>query len=262
MSLRLIKKHWPTLKHAHLLLFQHWPLHIHIWLLHIIYAVLHAIASALGQVHTVHARTLNSTVNRCMLCCDSNCCKSQTDVPVWMFYWNGLSSQRHICREDFKWNDICISKTMHYSLLIKLVHFICVVCPRSAIFSHLSPAHITLQLQKMKARFQLHSDTRSVKASYFSQKMCKHNWENEQPIRKLKERNGRLWVPTWTMAMNCTGTVTQTQPVTILWHWCSFRFSSRQGWPWEIKVERIITDTTPYVCCIQHIQYSYETVLI
>lgn len=39
-------------------------------------------------------------------------------------------------------DDVCICKTMHRGL-VRLLHFICAVCPRSTIFSHLSPTRIT-----------------------------------------------------------------------------------------------------------------------
>lgn len=65
-------------------------------------------------------------------------------------------------------------KTMHHSQ-VRLLHLIYVVGPMSTMFSLLSPAHITT------ADVSFHSDTHLVTANDFSQKMCKHNCENEQP---------------------------------------------------------------------------------
>ena len=76
--------------------------------------------------------------------------------------------------------DIRICKTMHHSL-VQLLHLICLAGPRSKIFSHLSPAHITTAEDESNF-FLFHTDTHLVTASYFSQKMCEHNWENEQPL--------------------------------------------------------------------------------
>lgn len=88
-----------------------------------------------------------------------------------------------------------ICKTMHH-ILVRLLHLFCVVCPRSTIFSHLRPAHITTA-EDESLFFQFHSDTHMVTANNFSQKMCKHNWENGKLLlihSQSENWNWRMWV--------------------------------------------------------------------
>lgn len=86
-------------------------------------------------------------------------------------------------------DDVCICETMHRSL-VRLLHFICAVCPRSTIFSHLSPTRITTA--EDESPLSSFIPTLLFKAGIVGRKVCKHNRESEQPLqlhgqgRKLK----------------------------------------------------------------------------